>query len=127
MRQALADSLPLDRRDGGFVRAGYDAALDALRALRDESRGVIAALQARYSDLTGTKQLKLKHNHFLGYFVEVPQAQVPAGPFGGACSPSAPPPSSPAVASAVPGTASSDEPWPALLAMARDFGFPTAN
>jgi DNA mismatch repair protein MutS len=75
LRQALADSLPLNRRDGGFVRAGYDAALDALRALRDESRGVIAALQARYSDLTGTKQLKLKHNHFLGYFVEVPQAQ----------------------------------------------------
>ena len=75
LRQALADSLPLNRRDGGFVRAGYDAALDALRALRDESRGVIAALQARYADVAGTKQLKLKHNHFLGYFIEVPQAQ----------------------------------------------------
>jgi DNA mismatch repair protein MutS len=75
LRQALADALPLNRRDGGFVRAGYDSALDALRALRDESRGVIAALQARYADLTGAKQLKLKHNHFLGYFVEVPQAQ----------------------------------------------------
>lgn len=75
LRQALADTLPLNRRDGGFIRAGYDTGLDALRALRDESRGVIAALQARYSGLTGTKQLKLKHNHFLGYFVEVPQAQ----------------------------------------------------
>jgi len=50
---------------------GYDAALDEFRALRDESRGVIAALQARYSDVAGTKQLKLKHNHFLGYFIEV--------------------------------------------------------
>jgi DNA mismatch repair protein MutS len=74
LRQALADSLPLNRRDGGFVRAGYDAALDELRALRDESRGVVAALQAHYCDVTGTKQLKLKHNHFLGYFIEVPQA-----------------------------------------------------
>ena len=34
---------------------------------------MIAALQARYADLAGTKQLKLKHNHFLGYFIEVPQ------------------------------------------------------
>ena len=74
LRQALADSPPLNRHDGGFVRAGYDAPLDEFRALRDESRGVIAALQARYCDVAGTKQLKLKHNHFLGYFIEVPQA-----------------------------------------------------
>ncbi|MDQ6703289.1 MAG: DNA mismatch repair protein MutS [Pseudomonadota bacterium] len=75
LSQALAETLPLNRRDGGFVRVGHDAILDELRALRDESRGVIAALQARYADLAGTKQLKLKHNHFLGHFIEVPQAQ----------------------------------------------------
>ena len=43
-RRALADELPHLKRDGGFVRAGYDAALDEARALRDESRRVIAAL-----------------------------------------------------------------------------------
>ncbi len=75
LNDALADSLPLNRRDGGFVRAGRDPDLDALRMLRDESRAVIAALQARYADLLGTKQLRLKHNHFLGHFIEVPQAQ----------------------------------------------------
>jgi DNA mismatch repair protein MutS len=75
LSDALAETLPLNRRDGGFVRAGHDAVLDGLRALRDESRSVIAALQARYADLAGTKQLKLKHNHFLGHFIEVPQAQ----------------------------------------------------
>ena len=47
---ALADELPHLKRDGGFVREGYDAALDEARALRDESRRVIAALQARYAD-----------------------------------------------------------------------------
>ena len=36
-----------------FVREGYDAALDETRALRDESRRVIAALQARYAEETG--------------------------------------------------------------------------
>jgi len=72
---ALADELPLNRRDGGFIRQVYDGELDATRALRDESRRVIAALQASYCDLAETRQLKLKHNNFLGFFIEVPQAQ----------------------------------------------------
>src|SRR6185312_6235209 len=68
---ALADELPLLKRDGGFLRAGYDKALDDTRALRDESRRVIAALQARYIDDTGVRTLKIRHNNVLGYFVEV--------------------------------------------------------
>jgi DNA mismatch repair protein MutS len=68
---ALADELPLLKRDGGFLRAGYDPALDEARALRDESRRVIAALQARYIDETGVRILKIRHNNVLGYFVEV--------------------------------------------------------
>ncbi len=69
---ALGDELPHFKRDGGFVRAGYDAALDESRALRDESRRVIAALQARYAEGTGVRALKVRHNNVLGYFVEVP-------------------------------------------------------
>ncbi|HEX4553195.1 MAG TPA: DNA mismatch repair protein MutS, partial [Xanthobacteraceae bacterium] len=68
---ALADELPAFRRDGGFVRAGYDGALDETRALRDESRRVVAALQARYADETQVRGLKIRHNNVLGYFVEV--------------------------------------------------------
>jgi DNA mismatch repair protein MutS len=68
---ALADELPLLKRDGGFVRAGYDRALDEARALRDESRRVIAALQARYVEQTGVRTLKIRHNNVLGYFVDV--------------------------------------------------------
>ncbi|GAC1552148.1 MAG: DNA mismatch repair protein MutS [Beijerinckiaceae bacterium] len=72
---ALGPDLPLDRRGGNFVAAGYDAALDEARALRDESRRVVATLQARYSDLAEMRQIKIKHNNFLGFFIEVPQAQ----------------------------------------------------
>ena len=67
---ALDEELPLLKRDGGFVRAGYDAALDEARALRDESRRVIAALQGRYAEETGVRALKIRHNNVLGYFVE---------------------------------------------------------
>src|SRR5438270_6594962 len=68
---ALAEELPHLKRDGGFVRTGFDAALDEARALRDESRRVIAALQARYSEMSGVRSLKIRHNNVLGYFVEV--------------------------------------------------------
>ena len=69
--RGLADELPLFKRDGGFVRAGYEAALDETRSLRDASRLVVAAMQARYADDTGIKALKIRHNNVLGYFVEV--------------------------------------------------------
>jgi DNA mismatch repair protein MutS len=68
---ALAAELPAFKRDGGFVRASYDGSLDGLRALRDESRRVVAALQARYAEETGVRGLKIRHNNVLGYFVEV--------------------------------------------------------
>ncbi|WP_454623925.1 DNA mismatch repair protein MutS [Bradyrhizobium cenepequi] len=69
--RALAEQLPLIKRDGGFVREGYEAALDESRNLRDASRLVVAAMQARYAEDTGVKGLKIRHNNVLGYFVEV--------------------------------------------------------
>ncbi|MBI5320736.1 DNA mismatch repair protein MutS [Bradyrhizobium sp.] len=69
--RALADHLPLVKRDGGFVREGYEPALDETRSLRDASRLVVAAMQARYADDTSIKGLKIRHNNVLGYFVEV--------------------------------------------------------
>jgi DNA mismatch repair protein MutS len=71
LERALAEQLPLVKRDGGFVREGYEAALDEARGLRDASRLVVAAMQARYADDTSIKGLKIRHNNVLGYFVEV--------------------------------------------------------
>ena len=67
----LADELPLLKRDGGFLREGANAELDEVRALRDQSRRVIAGLQLQYAEETGIKSLKIKHNNVLGYFIEV--------------------------------------------------------
>jgi DNA mismatch repair protein MutS len=67
----LAEDLPLMKRDGGFVRDGAIVELDEIRALRDQSRRVIAALQVSYIEETGVKSLKIKHNNVLGYFIEL--------------------------------------------------------
>jgi DNA mismatch repair protein MutS len=68
---ALADELPAFKRDGGFIRAGYDGTLDDTRGLRDESRRVIASLQTRYAQETDIRSLKIRHNNVLGYFIDV--------------------------------------------------------
>ena len=74
LERALAPDLPLLARDGGFIRAGYAPDLDEQRALRDESRRLIADLQGRYAKETGVASLKIRHNNVLGYFIEVGQA-----------------------------------------------------
>jgi DNA mismatch repair protein MutS len=74
LADTLADELPLLKRDGRFVREGFDPALDELRLLQVDSRKVIAQLQARYAAETDCRTLRIKHNSMLGYFVEVPQA-----------------------------------------------------
>ncbi|TIN69500.1 MAG: DNA mismatch repair protein MutS, partial [Mesorhizobium sp.] len=71
LTQALGDELPLLKRDGGFLRGGYHADLDEMRALRDESRKVIAGLERSLIDETGIRSLKIRHNNVLGYYIEV--------------------------------------------------------
>ena len=71
LSEALGEALPVNARDGGFIREGADADLDEHRRLRDGSRQVIAGLQATYAGTTGIKSLKVRHNNVLGYFVEV--------------------------------------------------------
>ncbi len=73
---ALADELPIYQRDGGFVRAGFQANLDENLALRDQSRQIIAGLQADYAEKTDIKALKIRHNNVLGYFVETTAAHA---------------------------------------------------
>jgi len=68
---ALVAEPPLLARDGGFIARGHDADLDAARTLRDEGRGVVAAMQAEFVNATGIASLKVKHNNVLGYFIEV--------------------------------------------------------
>jgi DNA mismatch repair protein MutS len=74
--RALADDAPMLARDGGFIRADYLPALDEARTLRDESRRLIAGLQADYAAETGVSALKIRHNNVLGYFIEVPAKQA---------------------------------------------------
>ena len=65
----LGADLPAQARDGGFVAPGVRPELDQARALRDDSRRVILALEQQLAGESGVA-LKIRHNAVLGYFVE---------------------------------------------------------
>jgi DNA mismatch repair protein MutS len=76
LEAALVAEPPAQLRDGGFVAPGHDPDLDETRALRDDGRGVIAALESEYRRLSGVASLKVRHNNVLGYFVETTAAHA---------------------------------------------------
>jgi DNA mismatch repair protein MutS len=69
--QLLVGEPPFTTRDGGYIASGAHDGLDEVRSLRDESRKVIASLEARYRQDSGVPQLKIRHNGVLGYFIEL--------------------------------------------------------
>ena len=71
LSNGFQEDVPILARDGNFIKAGWAPELDQLKSLRDESRKVIAGLQADYAKTADVPNLKIKHNNVLGYFIEV--------------------------------------------------------
>ncbi len=76
LEDALIDAPPALKREGGFIRDDYDETLKEAKALRDDSRQVMAALESQYVEISGIKSLKIRHNNILGYFIEVTAANA---------------------------------------------------
>jgi len=71
LASALIDDPPHQKKDGGFVRPGFRSDHDEVLQLRDDSRRVMASLEARYVEATGVRSLKVRHNNILGFYIEV--------------------------------------------------------
>ena len=55
---------------------GYDAELDELRRLSEDSERYLADLEARERERTGIANLRLGYNRVHGYYIELPRAQA---------------------------------------------------
>jgi DNA mismatch repair protein MutS len=80
LRAAIVDEPPALLRDGGIIRAGYDASLDELRSASREGKDWIANLQEREIERTGIKSLKVRYNSVFGYFIEITTANLGSVP-----------------------------------------------
>jgi DNA mismatch repair protein MutS len=78
--RALADDPPLGLKEGGLIRAGYNAALDELRAASVQGQEWLAELQRKEQERTGIRSLKVRYNQVFGYYIEVSTANLAAVP-----------------------------------------------
>ncbi len=74
--RALADDPPIVLKEGGLIRAGYNASLDELRAASVEGQEWLADLQRREQERTGIKSLKVRYNQVFGYYIEISAANL---------------------------------------------------
>ena len=74
--RAIVDEPPFSVREGGLIRAGYNAELDRLRDIRDGGRDAIAAIEAQEKERTGIRTLKVRYNKVFGYYIEVSKSFV---------------------------------------------------
>ena len=76
----LVDDPPALVRDGGAIRDGVDADLDALRGIGRDARHSIAAMETAERERTGIASLKIRFNRVFGYYIEVSAANLHAVP-----------------------------------------------
>ncbi len=68
---AIVDDPPLQMREGGIIRDGYNEQADMLRKSKTEGKTWLAELEAREREETGIRNLRIKYNRVFGYYLEV--------------------------------------------------------
>ncbi len=76
LARALVDDPPPTLREGGAIRAGYDADLDAIADASRSARDWIAKLESAERRRTGIRSLKVGFNKVFGYYIEVSHANT---------------------------------------------------
>ncbi len=76
LQSALIDEPPVVIRDGGVIRDGFDAELDELRGLQNNSSDFLQALEVRERERTGIANLRVEFNRVHGFYIEVTQSHL---------------------------------------------------
>jgi DNA mismatch repair protein MutS len=74
LERALVEEPPTHLREGGVIRQGYDAELDAILAGSHAARGWINTLEAQERERTGIRSLRVGFNQVFGYYLEISHA-----------------------------------------------------
>ena len=72
----LADEPGASLKDGGVIRDGVDAELDALRSSSRGGRATIASIEERERQRTGIASLKVRFNRVFGYYIEISKSNL---------------------------------------------------
>lgn len=78
---AIDDNPPMTLMDGGLIRAGYNAEVDELRDIKDNSKNILMKIEAREKSATGISTLRVKYNKVFGYYIEVSKGALDKVPY----------------------------------------------
>jgi len=79
--ESIDEEPPLRIGDGHIIRAGYNAELDELRSLHDDSGKALEQLCAREREKTGIPSMKAGYNSVYGYYLEVTRVHLEKVPY----------------------------------------------
>ena len=78
---AIDPNPPVNIKDGGLIRKGYNAEVDELRAISNDSQGMLDAIAVREREATGIKTLRIGYNRVFGYYIEVSKSFMANVPY----------------------------------------------
>lgn len=71
---------PVLLSEGDLIRPGFNAELDELRDLSQNSKRLIAQIETRERERTGIASLKVRFNNVFGYYIEISKANLRLAP-----------------------------------------------
>ena len=71
LKRSIEDEPPLQVKEGGIIRTGFDPDIDRLREAKTQGRKWLMDLEAQDQQRTGIKNLRIKYNKVFGYYFEV--------------------------------------------------------
>lgn len=71
VENAIVDEPPVNVKDGGVIKDGFNEELDKLRSIISGGKGIIDEIEQRERETTGIKNLKIGYNRVFGYYIEV--------------------------------------------------------
>lgn len=72
----IIEDAPVKTVDVKFIKDGYSEELDELFKLSKDGKKFLIDLEAKEKEETGIKNLKIKYNKILGYFIEVTKSAL---------------------------------------------------
>lgn len=76
IRAAIEDDPPISITEGGLIRVGYHAPLDAIRDTSIRGQEALVTYEAQLKEETGIRNLKVVYNKLKGYYLDVTKSHL---------------------------------------------------
>lgn len=76
IEKAIDENAPINLRDGGIIKLGYNAQIDDLRQMAFEGEKWLLAYEQAEKERSGIRSLKIGFNRVFGYYLEVTKTHL---------------------------------------------------